>query len=66
MRALPRQTQRYVMKQRQDHSWSVVDIFTGEPVSHADLLMSHLDEKSAAEYLQILNDMDWRRRQERF
>lgn len=55
-------TQRYDMRQDRDGSWSVIDIFTGQPVLVNERAMRGMDVQDADEMAELLNIRDEKKR----
>ncbi|MBD9491782.1 hypothetical protein [Ensifer sp. ENS11] len=55
-------TQRYDLKVEANNVWTVIDVFTGQPVVLDGYLMSHLQRDEADDLLDILNLKDAMRR----
>lgn len=53
---------RYEAQQEQDGLWRVVDIFSGLPVEHDDVLLVGLLLSEADDFLEILNNLDRQQR----
>ncbi|WP_457583506.1 hypothetical protein [Ensifer canadensis] len=55
-------TQRYDLKVEANNVWTVIDVFTGQPVVWDGYLMSNLPRDEADDLLDILNLKDAMRR----
>ncbi|OMQ33896.1 hypothetical protein [Ensifer sp. 1H6] len=55
-------TQRFDLKVEANNVWTVIDVFTGQPVVLDGYLMSHLPRDEADDLLDILNLKDAMRR----
>lgn len=51
-------TKRYDMQRAHSGLWSVIDVFTGQPVTHDGVLMVSLTLLEADEMLYVLNNRD--------
>lgn len=58
-----RLTNRYEVRLESDLTWTVYDIFTGEPVQSGQVAMIDLSCDKAMRYRDIMNDVDRRRRE---
>jgi hypothetical protein len=54
---------RYVLRTETDHTFSVIDIFTGQPAQYAGRALTALPLKLAETGLYIVNELDALRRE---
>ena len=53
---------RYALRMEQPDSWTIFDIFTGQPVEHKHQVMVGMDIRDAEAMVERLNSRDVKRR----
>lgn len=54
--------QRYDLRRERDGTWSVIDIFTGQPAEVDGVMVMMLDIAAACDWADLLNVQDFRKR----
>jgi hypothetical protein len=54
--------QRYDMREKPDGSWSVIDVFTGQPATLDGILMVGFEIQEADDILDLINNKDVKER----